>query len=787
MPMIPLASVLIISICSVLKDSKKLTIAFNEIPRLRVEVKPEGGDFTLPEVCRVLTFLWYASPRLNDLHAEYCGPGSLFAPGLEFARNFSTDSHAFLSDAEWRGEPTEAFFTRGLPTANKVSMLEPPSIRGSDIENEAVLQITATKSLKEIMNGTEIHVRDWEGRPSVFSSAYDFSRLLDKDPKKRIIGFSQHAGTLDSHAIENWIKVCHGAVNFCLNESKDRVDRVLAQLKLSNSAFGSSGSYKILHLLEDINLHAQAAYYEPLGQNPFVPELDAHRLRKPTINLEDDEDLSPYTFGIELEFLVPFTDTKHAGKDIDDQRWVYNHFTPYVLPSPTNPPPQSELDKLADLIDKHLGTNPKDERGQAHDESAKQLETMLCDEGYFSAAWDTVFDLRDDYEGKISIPGIQSIADAAGCHLHFLEDVIAEFQCWYIERDPSLSDWASGEKGYAGHTGMEMSSPVLRDSPEDFGKIVDVLRILRGGLRPMLDVSCGLHVHVGSVRKFSLRSLKRIATLIMIADPILYTLVHPSRQWNPMTLPLHLDAIIAKADGLPDYTAAFDFEDADNKSQDNPLQVVMAKVLLDLEANVPMNDLPRKLRGQLAKLWATDSLSVLLSQLAPFRGCKGGTAFGTLGWDFSKPSNDPRIKGTIEFRMLEGTLDPVLITHWTKLLLKIVERGDAATSKEYFQILATLAQERKSAEDKLAALLGALGLEKHLPFWSKILQKNQAIDFELEDNEYGRKIMPEDWELPIYRQKEGNGQVFERSWYERNVVRLPELDDDVWDQIRDIL
>ncbi|KAK1625473.1 hypothetical protein BDP81DRAFT_499165 [Colletotrichum phormii] len=753
--MIPLASALIISICFILKDSKKLTISFNEIPRLRVEVKPEEGDFTLSEVRRILTFLWYASPRLNDLHAEYCGPASLFAPGLEFARIFSTDSHVFLSDAEWRGEPTEAFFTRGLPTANKVNMLEPPSIRGSDIENEAVLQITTTKSLKEIMNGTKIHVRDWEGRPGIFSSAYDFSGLLDKDPKKRVIGFSQHAGTLDSYAIENWIKVCHGIVNFCLNETEDRVDRVLAQLKQPISSLGSPGSYTTTQFLEDINLHVQAAYYEPLGRNPFVPELDAHRLRKPTINLEDEEDLPPYTFGIELEFLVPFTNTKHTGKDIDDQRWVYNHLTSY--------------------------------RGQAHDESAKQLETMLCDEGYFSAAWDTVFDLRDDHEGKVSIPGIQSIADAADCHLHFLEDVIAEFQCWYIERDPSLSDWASGEKGYAGHTGMEMSSPVLRDSPEDFGKIVDVLRILRGGLRPMLDISCGLHVHVGSVRKFSLRSLKRIATLFMIADPILYTLVHPSRQWNPMTLPLHLDAVVAKADGLPDYTAAFDFEDADNKSQHNPLQVVMAKVLLDLEANVPMNDLPRKLRGQLAKLWATDSLSVLLSQLAPFRGCKGGTAFGTLGWDFSKPSNDPRIKGTIEFRMLEGTLDPVLITHWTKLLLRIVEIGDAATTKEYFQTLATLAEERESAEEKLAALLGALGLEKHLPFWSKILQKNQAIDDDLEDNEYGRSIMPEDWELPIYREKEGNRQVFERNWYERNVVRLPELDNDVWDKIRDIV
>ncbi|KAL0781916.1 hypothetical protein CaCOL14_003251 [Colletotrichum acutatum] len=787
MPMTPHTSAIIISICSALKPSKNLTIALNEVPRLSVEVKPTEGDFTLPEVRRILNFLWFASPRLNELHAPYCGPGSLVAPGLEFARMFSTDIHAFLSDAEWRGEPTEAFFTRGLPTANKVKMLEPPSIRGLDIENEAIIRVNTTESFNDIMNGTEIHVRDWEGRPGIFPGAYDFSRLLDRDPTKRTIGFSQHAGTLDSAAIENWIKVCHGIVNICLNETEDRVEGVLGKLKLPRSAVGFSGSYTATQFLEDINLHEQAAYYEPLGRTPFVPELDTHRLRRPAINFEEEEDLSPYTFGIELEFLVPFTNTKYTGKGIKDQRWVYDHFTPYVIPSPSRPTTQDERDELADLMDKYLGTQPKDERGQAHDESAKHLETILCDAGHFSATFDTIFDLQDKFEGKVCIDGIQSVADAMGCHLHFFEDILAEFQCWYIERDPSLSDWASGEKGYAGHIGIEMSSPILRDSPKDFGKIVDVLRILRGGLRPMLDISCGLHVHVGSVRGFSLHSLKRIATLIMIVDPILYTLVHPSRQWSPMTEPLHLEATVAKAEDLPDYTAAFEFEDAYDKSESNPLQVVMSKVLLDLEANVPMNDLPRKLRGQLAKLWATDSLASFLGQLAPFRGCKGGTAFGALKWDFTKPSNGPRVKGTIEFRMLEGTLDPVLITHWTKLLLRIVEKGDAATTKEYFAMLSTLAEERENADEKLAALLGALGLERHLSFWSKVMQKNQAMDVDLEENDYGRKIMPEDWELPIYREAEGNRQEFERGWYERNVVRLPELDEDIWDRIIGIL
>ncbi|KAI3558102.1 hypothetical protein CABS01_02661 [Colletotrichum abscissum] len=787
MPMIPQTSAIIISICSALKVSRNLTIALNEIPRLRVDVKPKEGDFTLPEVRRILNFLWFASPCLNELHAPYCGPGSLVAPGLEFARMFSTDLHAFLSDAEWRGEPTEAFFTRGLPTANKVNMLEPPSIRGLDIENEAIVRVNTAESFNDIISGTEIHIRDWEGRAGIFPGANDFSRLLEKDPTKKTIGFSQHAGTLDSAAIENWIKVCHGIINFCLNETEDQVERVVGQLKLPISTFGFSGSYTTTQFLEDINLHAQAAYYEPLGRNPFVPELDSHRLRKPAINLEDEKDLSPYTFGIEFEFLVPFTNTKYTGKGIKDQRWVYDHFTPYVIPSPSKPTTQDERDELADLMDKYLGTQPKDERGQAHDESAKYLERLLCDAGHFGATFDTVFDLQDKFEGEVSIPGIQSVADAAGCHLHFFEDVLAMFQCWYIERDPSLSDWASGEKGYAGHIGIEMSSPILRDSPKDFGKIVDVLKILRGGLRPMLDISCGLHVHVGSVRGFSLRSLKRIATLIMIADPILYTLVHPSRQWNPMTEPLHLEAAVAKAEDLPDYTAAFVFEDAGDKSRSSPLQVGMANVLLDLEANVPMNDLPRKLRGQLAKLWATNSFAALLAQLAPFRGCKGGTAFGALKWDFTKQSNDPRAKGTIEFRMLEGTLDPVLITHWTKLLLRIVERGDAATTKEYFETLSILAKERGSAGEKLAALLGALGLEKHLPFWSKVQQTNQAMDVELEENDYGRKIMPENWELPIYRETEGNRQEFERSWFERNVVRIPELEEDVWDRIIDIL
>ncbi|OHE92396.1 hypothetical protein CORC01_12323 [Colletotrichum orchidophilum] len=783
MPMSQQASA-VMSICAMLKASSNLTIAFNEIPRHQIEVKPEEGDFTLPDVRRILAFLWSASPHLTEPNAPYGGPGSATASGLDFARIFSPDSHAFLSDAKCRGEPTEAVFTHGPPVADKIDMLQPSSIHGIDIEKETFLSIETAGNVNSLMAGTEIYVKDWEGKLRILSGGYNFSRLLNKDPTKRAIGFSQHASTLDSDAIGSWVKVCHGIVDFCLNEIKDRVDHAVEQQKLPNSDLGFSGSYTASHLLEDLNLYLQAAYYEALGPNPFVPELATHGRRKPAINLDDDENLSPYTFGIELEFLVPYTRSNDNHTDETDQRWVYHNDTPTIFAA--EPTPEDEPDELAAAID---------QRNKAYNASANRVEGLLCDAGHFSATFATLWGLRNnEYPAKVSLPGLQPVADAAGFQLYFVNGVDAEFQCWYVKKDLSLSSWAFGEKGYAGHVGMEVASPILRDSPEDFGKVSDVLRILRSGLRPMLDIGCDLHVHVGNVRKFSLLGMKRIVTLLLLVDPILYTIVHPSRKYNALTLPFHQDArVMNDGQDLPDYTAASGFNDEEKEAEGKPSQAVEARVLLDLEAHVPISQLPRKVRNELAQLWSMDNLDDFTSELRPFRGCRGGTAFVTcrLIENHSVPSTGRCIEGTIEFRMLEGTLDPELITRWTKLLLRVVERAEATTTSEYFEMLAALAEERESDDENLAALLGALGLEKHLPFWRKALQKNQALDIKLvETDQFGLKILPEKWELPQFREYKGeykDKQARKRDWYEQHVFRLPELDDDTLDRVRDIL
>lgn len=88
--------------------------------------------------------------------------------------------------------------------------------------------------------------------------------------------------------------------------------------------------------------------------------------------------------------------------------------------------------------------------------------------------------------------------------------------------------------------GKEVTSDVLScDDPEFYTKrIRDICRAIRA-MRVHLNSTCGVHVHVGhGDESFSLVTMKKFSTLILLVDELLLDLHHPSRTKNGHCAPL---------------------------------------------------------------------------------------------------------------------------------------------------------------------------------------------------------------------------------------------------------
>ncbi|KAH7172352.1 hypothetical protein DER46DRAFT_623101 [Fusarium sp. MPI-SDFR-AT-0072] len=153
-----------------------------------------------------------------------------------------------------------------------------------------------------------------------------------------------------------------------------------------------------------------------------------------------------------------------------------------------------------------------------------------------------------------------------------VDDIDPRYQTWTIGTDVSLrrmSEWAGR---------------VLRDTPECWEEVLDMVSILRNTFRLTVSKSCGFHIHVSKG-----------------TGPILLHL------WSEMNVPA------------------------------------------DFEQYIPVDKVvDRRTLGIMKKLWTAKTLQLLKLLITP--------------------SSEDECKGTIEFRYLEGTLDPELILRWSQLM-----------------------------------------------------------------------------------------------------------------------
>ncbi|KAI1472706.1 putative amidoligase enzyme-domain-containing protein [Daldinia caldariorum] len=102
----------------------------------------------------------------------------------------------------------------------------------------------------------------------------------------------------------------------------------------------------------------------------------------------------------------------------------------------------------------------------------------------------------------------------------------SEFRVWNAKSDSSI--YLTDEK--ARWTAVELVSPVESASPVAFKVISYVLNLIASTYRIKLNKTCGFHVHVGDgEERMPLEDVKRVASLLWAADPIIATL-HPSER-----------------------------------------------------------------------------------------------------------------------------------------------------------------------------------------------------------------------------------------------------------------
>ncbi|KAF5614885.1 hypothetical protein F25303_13958 [Fusarium sp. NRRL 25303] len=183
-----------------------------------------------------------------------------------------------------------------------------------------------------------------------------------------------------------------------------------------------------------------------------------------------------------------------------------------------------------------------------------------------------------------------------------VDDIDPQYQTWTIGTDVSLRRMSEWG-GYKQLNGLEIISRVLRATPQCWEEVLNMVSILRNNFRLTVGKPCGFHIHVSKG-----------------TGPMLLHL------WSEMDVPA------------------------------------------DFEQYIPVHKVvDRRTLGILKKLWTTETLQLLKLLITPSMGSKSCLGLSKChSFDEFGEGSEDECNGTVEFRCLEGTLDPELILRWRK-------------------------------------------------------------------------------------------------------------------------
>ncbi|KAF3352659.1 hypothetical protein VdG1_08825 [Verticillium dahliae VDG1] len=698
-------------------------VGINTNTTLKVEMKLEDGEFDLDGLQNIVRFLWSAAPLTDQLHPPHCASNSPNALGLPYTVAFSPFKQISTDELLLSKASAAYLFNKGKAIATRSPMFElamSPDDWQLPFYAFRMLDVLNTLTKDDLIQ--KMRILPTRDGATELTGAFIFSTLQANEPDERTLGFAQHSGTLNMTRIYHWVSTCLGIVDACLTSSPARMNDLLEKLgdpiiRSATSSHSEAGSsLTVAELLLELKLEETARYFEGLGRNPQVPELArlASRFAVDLEGIEKDAETSPqYTFGVEMEFMVP------AGeKALDphplDPRWFIDA-------------KDWKFDRLGDDESTIDGSPVLFVDIVAQEDCSQFLRVkvarLLANNGFFASI--------SDNQDKVYL---HKLALDSGFTIHPQFNII--FQSWQVQHDISLVEMADPVDGYSkGFAAMEVASPMGRANAAGFRRFAEGLTLMRNSFRTIITKEAGLHVHVSPHNKqFDLLQLKRIVTVIWFAEPITQLFIAPHRRGpnGKYCLPISTSSDAATGNGschLVEHTE--DPEEQDRLEE-------------DLRKHVPLGCIPSSLvQKSMGLIWSTINLGDLTALTC--NGATRGAATLTHLRQTDTLTNEGEsvIEGTIEFRAAQGCVDQMYIIHWVRLCVALVRKGQHGQPEDIYEWVCRLVEKVEHPLVKLPFMLESLGLSRDLEFWQSQVERFSVVDLNL-SNEHVQAVSEEE-------------------------------------------
>ncbi|KAI1440884.1 putative amidoligase enzyme-domain-containing protein [Annulohypoxylon stygium] len=297
---------------------------------------------------------------------------------------------------------------------------------------------------------------------------------------------------------------------------------------------------------------------------------------------------------------------------------------------------------------------------------------------------------------------------------------IVRYDMWRIVRDPSVR--FKGDRTEYSWAGREITSEVFKFDNSNYytEKITKVCRAIRQ-LRVHLNRTTSVHVHVGlGDDPFSLLTIKKVATLILVAEDMLVGLHHPARRASPYC------KLLSRYSSLGRWTSAL--SQKQKESLRRPQTMEMAEFVPDLDTTTDQT---------LQETENLEEIARVMDDPEYYGYFRGSVSFGRFLPEEGKGGNIQ----TIEFRQMEGSFDPEHIIQWARVCMTIVNFARFADPEIYKTLLKNLMTEE--IPFSVFDLLLFLGLRSEEKFFrGKVKKYESNLDF-YEGERSGGLFVPE--------------------------------------------
>ena len=247
-----------------------------------------------------------------------------------------------------------------------------------------------------------------------------------------------------------------------------------------------------------------------------------------------------------------------------------------------------------------------------------------------------------------------------------------------------------------------------------------MVSILRNNFRLTVGKSCGFHIHVSKgTGPMLLHLVRKVSVLMYLAENIVYRLCCPGRR---------------KSRYAPSLASLLEPLCTDQWSE--------MDVPADFEQYIPVHKVvDRRTLGILKKLWTTETLQLLKLLITPSMGSKSCLGLSKChSFDEFGEGSEDECKGTVEFRYLEGTLDPELILRWSQLMVSLFQFADLASPQAWQNFVPAVLQcpaLGRMDPNVLRVFLLFLGKGDDYDFWNNRMQ--MMTNFPLDAQQQARR------------------------------------------------